>query len=248
MNIIKIETSQGSLGKNIGCEEAPGLIVKELKLNADSIDIINNNLEETNNSIYEKAKSVKGNTIFIGGDHSITYSTFKAFAEGKKNPGLIIFDAHIDGVNNFNPPTHEDFLKVLVETRILKPENIILIGTRAFNEIETDFLNKYKIQYYKPEQIFTNMEDVCDVIMEKAREFSNLYISLDIDVLDPAYAPGTGYPEINGLNTQQLFYFLKRLKLLKNLEWFDLVEINPKLDLRNITIKTGAEIIKSMLQ
>ncbi len=245
MNIIKVETSQGSLGKNVGCEKAPSKILELLNLKAEEVNVIKNNLEETNKNIFEFAKKFKNKkTIFLGGDHSITYSIFKAFSE--ENVGLIMFDAHIDGVNNFNPPSHEDFLKVLVKEKLINPENIILIGTRCFNEIESRFLEENKIKYYSPEHIFLNLENSCDGIMEKARSFSKLYLSIDIDVLDPAFAPGTGYLEPNGLNTQQLFYLLKRIKLLKNFEWIDLVEINPDKDKKDITVKTGVEIIKKL--
>ncbi len=243
MNIVKVETSQGSLGKNIGCEKAPKEILKILNKKSESVVIVNSNLEETNNNIYEFSKKFIGKkTIFLGGDHSITYPIFNAFS--KENVGLIIFDAHIDAVNKFNPPSHEDFLKTLVEENIVNLKNIILIGTRCFNEIESKFLEQNKIKYYKPQDILLNLDYFCDSIMEQARNFSKLYISIDIDCLDPAFAPGTGYLEPNGLTTQQLFYLLKRLFLLKNLEWVDLVEINPDKDINNITVKTGAEIVK----
>jgi len=243
MNIVKVETSQGSLGKNIGCEKAPEKILNLLNLNSSGIELVKGNLEETNKNIFEFAKKCIGRkTLFLGGDHSITFPLFNAFSE--ENSGIIIFDAHIDGVNNFNPPTHEDFLKTLVEGKILNPRNIILIGTRSFNEIEYDFLKRNNIRYYKPESLLLNIEEVCDSIMEIARDFSKLYLSIDIDCLDPAFAPGTGYLEPGGISTQQLFYLLKRIKLLKNLEWIDLVEINPEIDKDNITIKIGAEIVK----
>ena len=80
--------------------------------------------------------------------------------------------------------------------------------------------------------------------MEIANTFSELYISIDIDVLDPCYAPGTGYLEPAGLSTLELIYSLKKLKILKNLRRVDLVEVNPEKDTNNLTINTAKKILK----
>ena len=90
------------------------------------------------------------------------------------------------------------------------------------------------------------MEDICDGLMENSRNFEELYISIDIDSLDPSIAPGTYYTEPNGLTLNQLLYFLRRLKLLKNIKKIDLVEVNPEIE-RKITIKTAAKIIAELL-
>jgi agmatinase len=78
--------------------------------------------------------------------------------------------------------------------------------------------------------------------------FGSLYVSIDIDVLDPAFAPGTGYLEPSGLSSRELIFFLQRLSNLKNLKAVDLVEINPKLDISNLTVKTGAKIISELFK
>ena len=65
--------------------------------------------------------------------------------------------------------------------------------------------------------IFENgVNEVCDTIMEICRKFNKLHISLDIDVVDPAFAPGVGYLESGGLSSNEILYFIRRLKLLKN--------------------------------
>ena len=81
------------------------------------------------------------------------------------------------------------------------------------------------------------------MVMEKARKFENLYISLDIDSVDPAFAPGTGCIEPGGLASRELIYFIQRLKLLKNLRMMDIVEVNPKIDVNNMTSKLAAKVI-----
>ena len=82
--------------------------------------------------------------------------------------------------------------------------------------------------------------------MENFRKFDELYISIDIDVLDPSIAPGTYYTEPNGLQLNQLLYFIRRLKLLKKIKKIDLVQANPDIE-KDITIKTAARIIGEIL-
>ena len=83
--------------------------------------------------------------------------------------------------------------------------------------------------------------------MEIASKFDGLYLSLDIDVLDPAFAPGTGYLEPGGMNARQLFYYLHRLKKLQNLKCVDLVEVDPERDKTGITVRTAAKMIAELM-
>ena len=83
--------------------------------------------------------------------------------------------------------------------------------------------------------------------MELINKNKALYISVDIDVVDPAYAPGTGYLEPGGLSSRELLYMLHRFKKLRNFNYLDVVEINPGKDLNEITVKLGASIIREML-
>ncbi|MBW3014578.1 arginase family protein [Candidatus Woesearchaeota archaeon] len=257
MKLINIPFSAGNLGRNNGCEKAPALVCEALKnftlnenLKETKFEILNvpvdqSNISKTNENIVNTITDA-GDCIILGGDHSITYSCFKAFSKKHKNPALIVFDAHVDAVSNFSPPTHEDYLRVLVEEKILKPENIILVGVRNIDRIELDWLKQKNIRFFTMKQL-EDAEDVCDGIMQTLREFDAVYLSLDIDILDPAFAPGTGCPEPGGLSTRELLYFLRRIKLLKNLRAVDLVEINPEKDRDNATVKLGAKIISELI-
>ena len=234
MILTKIPTSLGNMNKNKGCEKAPDEIIKELRnieinelLKEIKYEIsevkVSSNLDETNRNI----ENSKGD-IFIGGDHSITYSLFKSLKS--KNKGLIIFDAHVDLDNYTKTPTH-----------------LVIIGTRRYWKNELDYIKEKNIRLITNKQIFENsIEDTCDTIMENFRKFDELYISIDIDVLDPSIVPGTYYTEPNGLQLNQLLYFIRRLKLLKNIKKIDLVEVNPDIE-NKITIKTAAKIIGELL-
>ncbi len=255
MLLVKVPTSQGALDKK-GSEKAPELIVESIKefylnesgnkhfCNVEDVEIVEGNIEETNKNIEKKAEK---DAVFIGGDHSITYSLFKGFAKRNKNPGLIIFDAHPDCENDFSPPTHEDFVKVLMKEGVLNSKNVIIVGVRNWHVNEFKFLKENNIRYITAKQLFNNLTNVCDGVMEWAREFDSLYLSLDIDAVDPAFAPGTGYTEPGGLSSREMIYFVQRLKLLKNLKSMDLVEVNPAKDVNNMTVKLAAKLVVELL-
>ena len=263
MKVIKVETSQGGLGKADGAEMAPDKIIEQAKeifmsennilpnFDIEKVDIVSSNLEETNNNIHKKAKETFENSsspVFLGGDHSITFPIVKAFSEKYSNPGIIIFDAHFDAVNDFMPATQEDLVTGLVNQKIIKPENIVIVGTRNWHHNEIEFVKKNNIRFFTMEQIINEgKEDISDTVMGIARNFDYCYISIDIDAIDPAFAPGTGYIEPAGLSSREFLYFLHRLKNLKNLKGFDIVEINPKKDVNDITSKLGAKILVELM-
>ncbi|MBS3146338.1 arginase family protein [Candidatus Woesearchaeota archaeon] len=258
MDVVKIRSSQGSLGKNLGCEKAPDLIIEKFnemflnenyfssEINVYDITIYESNIEKTNESILNEAKRFD-KAIFLGGDHSITYNLFNAFSSKFRNTGLLIFDAHPDCEVYTDIAAHEDFVRKLIDDMLLEKENVILVGLRIFSENEIKFLKDNKIKFFSMKDIFNDLQNVCDEIMELSRNFDGLYLSIDIDVVDPAYAPGTGYLEVGGLSSRELLYFIQRIKLLKNLKFIDIVEINPKKDINNMTVMLGAKILKELI-
>jgi len=259
MKVIKVETSQGGLKKADGAELAPEKILEQTKelymsesnilpvFDIDNVEIVPENLEETNENIYKKAKEIFNEAhkpVFLGGDHSITFPIVKAFSEKNSNAGIIIFDAHLDAVNNFMPATQEDLVTGLVNQKIIKSENIILIETRNWHSKEIEFVKRNKIKYFSMKDIANEgKEEISEAVMSIAKRFENLYISIDIDVIDPAFAPGTGYIEPAGLSSREFLYFLHRLKNLKNIKGYDIVEVNPKKDINDMTSKLGAKLL-----
>ena len=94
--------------------------------------------------------------------------------------------------------------------------------------------------------LLENLEETCEVIMEFSDK-KDLYLSLDIDVVDPVFAVGTGYKEPGGLTSREFIYLIQRLNKIKNLKAVDLVEINPEKDKNNLTVKLGAKIVAEFL-
>ena len=111
--LVTVPSSQGSLDKNLGTELAPEILCKGLEV--ETVNVVRSDIVATDEAIYSKAKEViQKKPIFIGGDHSITYSLFKAFSENFEKPSLIIFDAHADSTSFFKPVSNEDMNKVLI--------------------------------------------------------------------------------------------------------------------------------------
>jgi len=269
MTILETPTING-LGKTSGVELAPKKIINELKniysnsskntINHEKIksillEIKNNIPEKDNEIIYNEAfKLFKKNSkpIFLGGDHSLSYSTTRAFFDycdtSKKEPCLIIFDAHPDLMPPVDKkfPTHEEWLRGLIEDGF-PIKNILLVGCRNSDEKELEFIEKNNIRQISIDQIQENLEETTHIIMEFSRH-KELYVSIDIDVIDPAFAPATYYTEIGGLTSSQFIYISSRISKMTNLRGIDLVEINPKKDSeKNLTIKLGAKILSDFL-
>jgi arginase family enzyme len=266
MFIVKVPGING-LGKTEGCERAGNAIIESLKdiysseegkiidvpsLDFEEIHLDNKNVERSNELIYKNSLEIfekKPQTIFLGGDHSISYSTTKAFFKycksSKKIPCLIVFDSHPDCMEPMPEPSHEEWLRKIIEEGFPK-ENILLVGNRNSHKDEIKFLKENKIKTISMNSLTEDLHDMCDVVME----FSNgkeLYVSVDIDVIDPAFAPSTGYPEAGGLTSRQFIYLIQRIKKIKTLRAVDLVEINEKKDKDNLTVKLGAKILAELI-
>lgn len=266
MFIVKVPGVNG-LGKTKGCERAGNVILEKLReiysneqgkiidvnsLDLEEIHLDNSNIKLSNELIYENALEIfetKPKTIFLGGDHSISYSLARAFLEhckkNEKKPCLIIFDAHPDCMPSMKEPTHEEWLRKLIEEGF-PVENILLVGVRNIYSDEKDFLEKHKIKMISINRFAEDLNDACDTIME----FSNgkeLYVSIDIDVIDPVFAPATFYKELGGFTSREFVYLIQRINKMKNLRGIDIVEINEKEDKDGTTIKLGAKILSGLI-
>ncbi|MBU2640037.1 MAG: arginase family protein [Nanoarchaeota archaeon] len=229
MKIIKVEETDGR-PETKGCLNGASKILEQLKDIWLSEDFKSGNFE-----------IVKENgDLFLGGDHSISYKTFSE----NKCEGLLVFDAHPDVYQEFNSATHLDWLKFLIDEGKVKAENVMLIGIRSFHKKEIDYLREKRIKFVTMKQIYENgVNEVVEGVMEFVSGFDSLYVSIDIDVVDPSFAPGVGYTEPGGISSRELIYFVQRLKKLKNLKKVDIVEVNVDKDINNMTAKLAAKII-----
>lgn len=255
MKIIKVPFSAGALGKNCGTKKAPDTIIKQLEniyanengiicdFNIDKIKIEKNNIERTNKNIEKKVSELIENAIFLGGDHSITYSIVKSLKKKNKNFNLVILDAHPDLMKDFTTPTHESYLRELIEQKIIDPKKVIILGIRNWDIEEIKFLKLNNISFFSMKQIFK--EGIFNIV-KKLNLNTKIYLSIDIDVVDPVEAIGTGYSEHGGMSSRELIYIIQNLKKHNSIISSDIVEVNPAKDVNNITSSLAAKIISEL--
>ena len=262
MQIIRVRLNN-RLGKTKGCEKAPVKVLEALKeigsnekgnlvefdkLNLEEIHVDLNNIKEANHLIFENSKEAfekNFKTFFIGGDHSISYSICRAFNKVEDNPLLIVFDAHADCMDYDKEQVNEEWLKKLVDEGF-PGSRIILISARSLGKEEMEFIKENNILWIKMD-VLDELGEICDMIMERARKSSGFYISIDIDCVDPAYAPGTSSLAPGGMSSRDLIYFIRRLSLLENFRGADIVEINPDKDFNDMTVRLGAKLLAEMI-
>lgn len=174
--------------------------------------------------------------FIIGGDHSLEYPNVAAMADvyGKGNVGVIHFDAHLDtGRGRSHYLSHgQPIYRVMKEAHV-RPEDYIQVGLRAhYSKGYYEWQKLIGMRYHTMAEVERRGWDaVLDRVLKEASENTEyLYISFDVDVLDPAFEPGTGTPVPGGLDMQQSISIIRRLCAESNIVGFDIVELAPQLD------------------
>ncbi|AEH06103.1 agmatinase [Methanothermococcus okinawensis] len=190
---------------------------------------------------YRASKNImkKGKVpIMMGGEHSITYPVVKAVKDTYEDFILIQFDAHCDLRDEYlgNKYSHASVIRRCFDLT----NNIYQFGIRSGDKEEWEFgMENTKISTDLPKK---------DDIKEIKSLDKPVYITIDIDVLDPAYAPGTGTPEPCGFSTKELITSLYLFEELKdNIVGFDVVEVSPHYDINDITSIAAAKIIRELM-
>lgn len=193
--------------------------------------------------------------IVVGGDHSLMYSNVAAMTDvyGKGNVGVIHFDAHYDAgkygmghLINHGMPVYR-----LIEEGLVPGKNFIQVGLRGYYPDEESFkwMREQGFRYHTMAEIERRGWDAVmeDVIKEANDGPRFLYISFDIDTLDPAFVPGTGTPEPGGLLPREAFPIIRRLCAESNVVGFELVELAPMLDPTYVSALNANRILKEAL-
>ena len=193
--------------------------------------------------------------ITLGGDHSLMRPDGMAMADvyGKGKVGIIHFDAHYDaGSNQFGHSiTHGTPVRNLIDDGHIPGENFIQVGLRGWIPTEDD-MNWMRGQGIKSHYMAEVEQDGFAKVMERAIAEAldgpeYLFISYDIDSLDPAYAPGTGTPEPGGFTTREIFPMIRRLCAECNVVGMELVEVAPGHDPGYTTALNGLRIIQEAI-
>ncbi len=184
------------------------------------------------------------NYFFIGGEHLITYPIVKAFTNYEDIDALVVFDAHTDLRYEYlgSRINHATVFRRLLEESSL---NILYIGSRALSLDELGFINEHRdvIKLIDPYTLYSAEEDLSSIIKNYIGG-KKIYLSIDMDVFDPGYAPGVSNPEPLGIDP---FIFLKSVKYIiestSKIIGIDIVEVNPLMDINDITSLLASKII-----
>jgi agmatinase len=168
--------------------------------------------------------------VMIGGEHTITLGAAKGLGNKASRTAIVSFDAHLDLRNEYMGLTlsHTTFMRRLNEEA--KPAKIIEVGTRAVCKEELAYAKKAGIEFFTAQQIRNEgTEETAKQLKKKLAKYKNTYLSIDMDILDPAYAPAVQNPESDGLEPHTLLDILCSI-CDKRVIGFDVVEIAPNYD------------------
>ena len=189
--------------------------------------------------------------LFLGGDHLVTYfslHTLTKFSKGKW--ALIYLDSHLDLQEEYEGDrySHGSVVRRLVEETSLRPQSIVEVGIRSFQPPEREFADDVGIKVMSTVEFERlGASGAAKRVLELLPEdVERIYLSMDLDILDPAYAPGSGYPEPGGISTRSLIDFIFGLKGLEIVA-FDVVELCPQYDSSSITVIGVGKIILETL-
>lgn len=183
--------------------------------------------------------------VAIGGDHSLTRDVLAAIhAAGGKKLSLLYFDAHPDFVSS----ARDYYGSVLTDSAgYIDFKKSMTIGTRAAEPEEIENAKNAGLQIVTPiDLVELGPKRVAEMIMEKV-EGSRTYVSIDLDCVDPASAPGVSVPSPGGLTTADLLYLLTRVMREADIAGFDIVELSPDYDLNNMTAYLAARIMSECI-
>ena len=190
-----------------------------------SLDVIRQNVEE----IYKDGKRVFG----IGGEHLVTLPEIQAISKYVDNLAIVHFDAHTDLREEYlgEPLSHSAVIRHSAE--IIGFENLKQIGIRSGMKEEFELMKKYNTLIHEHKEL--------DVFKDK-----NIFITVDLDVLDTSIMPGTGTPDVGGLDFNQLVGWFKYLSQL-NIIGADVVELAPDYDASGASTAVATKVIRELL-
>jgi agmatinase len=196
--------------------------------------------------VREKVATLRNVPIILGGDHSISIPVFQAQRERYKDQrlGVLWVDAHPDLCDVFTGSklSHACVLRRALEFG-LNPEDVCLVGVRSWEDQEIDLIENGGLNVYTAATVAERgMRSVAASVHSKLRLCDAVHISLDIDCLDPAFAPGTGIPDSGGLTSREVITLIKSMQGLP-LVGLDVVEVSPPIDPSEATIFAALKII-----
>ncbi|HFE4763243.1 TPA: arginase [Staphylococcus aureus] len=223
--------------------------------NYDEIIDVNQKLNK------EVSASIENNRfpLVLGGDHSIAVGSVSAISKHYNNLGVIWYDAHGDlNIPEESPSgnIHGMPLRILtgegpkelleLNSNVIKPENIVLIGMRDLDKGERQFIKDHNIKTFTMSDIDKlGIKEVIENTIEylKSRNVDGVHLSFDVDALDPLETPGTGTRVLGGLSYRESHFALELLHQSHLISSMDLVEVNPLIDSNNHTAEQAVSLV-----
>ncbi len=215
-------------------------------VDAGDADVVPASLERGHAMIYRKVLQVASSgaiPIILGGDHSITWPSASAVAQVRApgSIGIVHFDAHADTADQDwgNLAGHGTPMRRLIESGAVKGRNFVQVGLRGYWPPPEIFqwMREQGMRWHLMREIEERGAEavVDDAIAEALDGAEAIYLSLDIDVLDPGMAPGTGTPEPGGMLTREVLRAVRRIVGSVELAAMDIVEVSPPYDHAEVT-------------
>jgi agmatinase len=185
--------------------------------------------------------------IVLGGDHSITLPSATAVADvyGHGNVGIVHFDAHADTADRIdgNLISHGTPMRRLIESGTVPGTHFVQVGLRGYwppKEV-FDWMAERGMRWFTMQQIWERgfQAVMADAIAHASSMADHLYLSIDVDSLDPSYAPGTGTPEPGGIVAADLLRMVREICRQHSVVGVDIVEVAPAYDVSELTVNVA---------
>ncbi|UCD01025.1 MAG: arginase family protein [Promethearchaeota archaeon] len=208
-----------------------------------------NTIENFIRDLYEENEYII--PVMIGGDHFCSYPVIKSVGDhviNKKEFGVLILDSHLDFYQKWDKGvySHATISHRIFDFAYINNNNLLIVGARDIDIPELEIAESENIKYLSAYQLTEGLNSYIEKIISffKNSNIHNLYVSIDIDALDPSIAPGTGFAIPGGFTYREVWKILKDIAENFEITGFDLVEVAPNLDLKNkMTCNLAAKLI-----
>ncbi|EMT44816.1 formimidoylglutamase [Anoxybacillus flavithermus] len=190
--------------------------------------------------------------IVLGGDHSVTCPVVSGWKKQKGKIGIIQFDAHHDLRNlEDGGPTNGTPFRRLIEAGVIDGSRLVQIGLRDFSNSRayTEYGKRCGVTMYTIEEVHRlGIQAIIEASMQTLSDVDAVYVSVDMDVLDQAFAPGCPAIGPGGMDSRTLFHAISMLARYDEVQAMDIVEIDPTIDVRQMTSRLAAWVILQFLK
>ncbi len=234
---IRLMETDGSA--NSFCESGKQILNRKSYNDLGDMIFDYSNPESVYNEIKERIRqelNTNEKLICFGGDHSISFPIIEAHSEFFKNLNILHLDAHADLYENFdnNPYSHASPFARIMEKNLIN--SLTQVGIRTLNIHQREQAAKFNVDIIE-------MKDFNYDFIKTLQ--APLYISLDLDVLDPAFAPGISHHEPGGMTTRELIKIIQNISV--SIVGADIVEYNPTRDVNNMTSMVAYKLFKELV-